>query len=188
MWKDAVPHHGWEATMRSVRALLATAVALVAGFGLTACTRAAANTAGVWVQVSPSTIQPGSAVGIRASCGDDQNPATVTSPAFDTVTITPVNGILTATTQVPASTAPGTFDVRLLCETGSKATTTLTVLKTAAAPPPPAMGPHTGGGFLAGGGASGLSVPWLAVGAVAFAAAITVGVRSHRRARRSARL
>jgi hypothetical protein len=176
------------AIMRSARALLTTAVALLAGLGVTACTGAAANAAGVWVQVSPSTIQPGTAVGIRASCGDDLNPATVTSKVFGSVTITPVNGLLTATAQVPSSTLPGTFDVRLVCATGSKATTTLTVLKTATAPPPPpAMGPHTGGGFLANGGRSGLNRPWLAVGGVAFAAALAVGVRHRRRARRALR-
>jgi hypothetical protein len=172
------------AIMRSVRALLTTVAALLAGFGVTACTGAAANAAGVWVQVSPSTIQPGSAVGIRASCGDDLNPATVTSKVFGSVTMTPVNGILTATAQVPESTLPGTFDVRLVCSTGSKATTTLTVLKTAAARPPPTMGPHTGGGFLANGG-TGLNLPWLAVGGAAFAAALAVGVRRRRRARRA---
>jgi hypothetical protein len=176
------------AIMRSVRALLTTVVALLAGIGVTACTGAAANAAGVWVQVTPSTIQPGSAVGIRASCGEDLNPATVTSTVFGSVTITPVNGLLTATVQVPEDALPTTYDVRLMCQTGSKATTTLTVLKAAAVPPPPAVGPHTGGGFLARGGGSGLDVPWLAVGGVALAGAIAVGVRSRRRARRAFRV
>jgi len=75
-----------------------------------------------------------------------------------------------------------------VCQTGSKATTTLTVLKAAAVPPPPpTLGPHTGGGFLANGGRSGLDRPWLAVGGIAFAAALAVGVRHRRRTRRALR-
>jgi hypothetical protein len=166
--------------MRSARVLV-TVAASAALLSAAGCADAVANSAGVWVEVSPSTVQAGSAVGIRASCGDDVNPATVSSEAFGTLTIQPVNGVLTSTAQVPPTAAEGTSTVTLRCHTGSKATTTLTVLGGTGAAP--TMGPHTGGGFLASGdgGLNRESLVWLGLGAAALIAAATVGVRSRRR-------
>jgi len=179
--------------MRSVRVLLtAAAIGAVALLGGTACAaRSAANTSGVWVQVNPGTVQAGSTVSVRASCGDASNPATISSRAFASTTVQPLDGILSAAVLVPADTRGGTFDVNLTCRTGSKATTTLTVLNGNAAAPAnrQTVGPHTGGGFLANGSGGMTSGPfiWLAVGLGAMIAAVVVGIRNKRRAARFAR-
>lgn len=179
--------------MRSVRALLtAAALGAMALLGGTACAAAsAANASGVWIQVNPSTVQSGSTVTVRASCGDDTNPATVSSRAFASTTVQPVAGVLSAAVLVPADTKGGTFDVNLVCRTGSKATATLTVLNGEAAAPVSrqTVGPHTGGGFLANGTSGMTSGPfiWLAVGLASMVAAVVFGVRSKRRTARAVR-
>ena len=58
--------------------------------------------ADVFVQVNPSTAEPGFLVGLKASCTDNTLPATVESPAFGTVTVQPQGGLLTAAAMVPA--------------------------------------------------------------------------------------
>jgi hypothetical protein len=179
--------------MRSVRALLtAAALGAMALLGGTACAAAsAANASGVWVQVNPSTVQAGSTVTVRASCGDDTNPATISSRAFASTTVQPVDGILSTAVLVAADTTGGTFDVNLVCRTGSKATATLTVLNSEAAAPVSrqSIGPHTGGGFLANGGGGMTSGPfiWIAVGFGSMLAAVVFGVRNKRRAARAVR-
>jgi hypothetical protein len=178
--------------MRSVRALLAAAaVGAVVLLGGTACASAsAANTSGVFVQVNPGTVHAGSTVTIRASCGTDPNPATVSSIAFTSVTVQPVDGVMSTAVLVSADARGGTFDVTLICRTGSRATTTLTVLVEQEVTPAfqPTMGPNTGGGFLAnGGGMTSGPFIWIAVGLGSLIAAVVVGIRNKRRAARFAR-
>ena len=172
-------------TVRSIRLLLA-AVALFACLGgASACGELrAANAGGVWVEVAPATVDAGSVVGLRADCGDNSVPATVTSNAFGTVTVQPDLNLLTAKVGVPAQTKDGGYEVKLACRSGSTATTTLRVVGTKATTEP-SMGPHTGGGFLANRGRWGLAGPeiWLIGGAGALAAAGALGAISVRRRR-----
>ena len=175
--------------MRSIRILLGT-VGLFALLGwASACGQPrAANAGGVWIEVTPVTVDAGSIVALRADCGDNSVPATVTSKAFGKVTVKPFLNLLTAEVEVPARTKEGGYDVNLACRSGSTATATLWVGSKGTAEP--SMGPHTGGGFLANRGRSGLTGPeiWLIGGAGALAAvgalgAITVRRRRHRPAR-----
>lgn len=147
-----------------------------------------AQAASVWIQLKPSSVLAGYQVTITASCQDNNNPATVKSSVFGTVTVSPYNGILSATVTVPAATPEGGYDVTLTCKTGSSAITTLWVIEqTQSAPVPPyGSGPHTGGGFLAtGGGNTGAlltgSVALLVVGA---GLGVTIGMLNSRRSRR----
>jgi hypothetical protein len=189
--------------MRSVRLLLGTVGLLALLGGASACGQPSATSAGgVWIEVTPATVDAGSSVALRADCGDNSVPATVTSNAFGTVTVQPDLNLLTAEVVVPAQTKEGGYDVNLACPSGSTATTTLQVASTATAAPStataapstataqPSMGPHTGGGFLANRGRGLLAGPeiWLIGGAGALAAAgalgaITVRRRRHRPAR-----
>jgi hypothetical protein len=185
--------------MRSTRVLLASlgAGALLAGLGGCGVASASTNGSGVWVQISPGTIQPGGNVKITANCGDNSNSATVTSIAFGTVTLLPQHTFMVGQVTVPPTAAAGTFAVDLTCKTGSTATTTLTVLGSNAVTPtaPPTMatmGPHTGGGFLANGGSgsgsgssSGSRTPqvWIASGVVAIGAAAGIAALTKRRRR-----
>jgi hypothetical protein len=113
---------------------------------------------------------------IQASCGENANSATVSSPAFGSVTLQPVAGVLSTQVTVPATTPKGTYDVRLACPTGSQATTTLTVLGTTlhGQTPPAVPGPGTGGGFLARSGEHTDRTPfvWLGVGLSCLVAAV----------------
>ncbi len=184
--------------MRSIRILLGT-VGLLALLGwASACEQPrAANADGVWIEVTPETVDAGSFVALRANCGDNSVPATVTSKAFGTVTVEPFVNILTAEVDIPAQTKEGGYDVNLACRSGSTATASLLVGSKGPTAEPskgptaePSMGPHTGGGFLANRGRSGLTSPqiWLIGGAGALAAAgalgaITVRRRRHRPAR-----
>jgi hypothetical protein len=176
--------------VRSIRMLFA-AVGLVALLGgASACGQLrAANAGGVWVEVTPATVDAGSSVALRADCGDNSVPATVTSKAFGTATVQPDLNLLTAKVEVPAQTKEGGYEVSLACRSGSKATTTLRVVgskATATATAEPSMGPHTGGGFLANRGRGGLAGPeiWLIGGAGALAAAGALGAITVRRRRR----
>jgi hypothetical protein len=176
--------------MRSIRILLAT-VGVFALLGwASACERPrAANAADAWIEVTPKTVDAGSFVALRADCGDNSAPATVTSEAFGTVTVRPFVNMLTAEVDVPAQTKEGGYDVSLACRSGSTATASLWV-GSKGPTAEPSMGPHTGGGFLANRGRSGLTGPeiWLIGGAGALVAAgalgaITVRRRRHRPAR-----
>jgi hypothetical protein len=169
----------------SVRRLIAVALAVAALFAVTACTQPTANAAGVWVRVSPTTVTAGYHTQVQASCGENANAATVSSPAFGSVTLQPVGGVLGATVPIPKNTPRGTYDVRLSCPTGSQATTTLTVLNTVSGPgqpAPPVRGPDTGGGFLANNDAPVDRGPmlWLAVGVGSLLAAAAVARRNKR--------
>ncbi len=184
--------------MRSIRILLGT-VGVFALLGwASACERPrAADASDVWIEVTPETVDAGSFVALRADCGDNSVPATVTSNAFGTVTVRPFVNTLTAEVDVPAETREGGYDVNLACRSGSTATASLWVGSKGPTAEPimgptaePSMGPHTGGGFLANRGRSGLTGPeiWLIGGAGALVAAgalgaITVRRRRHRPAR-----
>jgi hypothetical protein len=103
---------------------------------------------GVFVQVTPDTVQADYLVGIDASCGDDnRRQASVESAAFGRVTVRPQGGALTAAATVPADRRPDTYRVRLTCPNGRTASTTLRVLSNTR----PSRGPATGFGGAAGG-------------------------------------
>jgi hypothetical protein len=157
-----------------------------------------AGRGGVWVQVTPNNISPGFSVQIRASCSDNTNSATVSSPAFGTVTVLPSNSVLFAEVTIPASTKPGHFDVTVTCRTGSTATTSLTiVVANATMTPTPTQasrGPNTGGGYLARHGGAGTGPPgwstltsgplsWFGVALFALLAAAAIGFRARQMSR-----
>jgi hypothetical protein len=147
-----------------------------------------AQAASVWIQIKPSSVLAGYQVTITASCQDNANPATVKSSVFGTVTVTPYNGILSATVTVPTATKEGGYDVTLTCKTGSSAITTLWVLEPTETEPLPVYGsgPHTGGGFLANGddNTTALLTGSVALLVVGTALGVTIGMVNSRRSRR----
>jgi hypothetical protein len=147
-----------------------------------------AQAASVWIQVKPSSVLAGYQVTITASCQDNTNPATVKSSVFGTVTVSPYNGILSATVTVPTATSEGGYDVTLTCKTGSSAITTLWVLEPTQNEPLPVYGsgPHTGGGFLANGDGdtAALLTGSVALLVVGTALGVTIGMVNSRRSRR----
>jgi hypothetical protein len=152
--------------MRSTRMLLGI-VGLLALLGAGGCGPAIAaagarNNAGVWVEVTPATVQVGAKVAIKANCGDNSNAATVSSPVFGTLTVQPWNSLLFAEVAIPVTAPAGTHQVTVSCRTGATASTTLTVLGGTGA----TVGPHTGGGFLANSQepSSRRPVTWLVIG------------------------
>jgi hypothetical protein len=178
--------------MRSIRILLGT-VGLLAVLGwVSACEQPReASATGVSIEVTPETVEAGSFVALRADCGDNSVPATVTSRAFGTVTLEPFVNMLTAEVDVPPQTREGAYDVNLACPNGSTATASLWVVGSASVDSKgqtaePSMGPHTGGGFLANRGRQGLTGPeiWLIGGAAALVAAGALGAITVRRRRR----
>ena len=130
---------------------------------------------GVWVTVNPSTITAGLQVGISGSCGENVNTASVSSGAFTSpVSLTPMNGLLNATTVVPQSTRAQGYAVTLSCASGNTASTTLWVVSNAT----PSHGPATGGGGTAHRGSE-----MLAAGIAALLGAGALGVATRRRRR-----
>lgn len=135
---------------------------------------AAAYADGEYLRVTPSTIQAGFQIEIEAYCGDNVNPATVSSDAFGVVTITPqtntVNGKVThrGTATIPSDTKPSAYRVTLKCPSQQAAATTLHVVNYNLH----SKGPKTGGGGLAtndnGGMMVGLGSTIVAAGAVLF--------------------
>ncbi|TYC02422.1 hypothetical protein FXF53_10220 [Micromonospora sp. WP24] len=109
----------------------------------------------VFVEVSPSTVQPGFLVGVKASCRDNSVPAIVVSDAFGRVQVQPQRGLLTAAPMVHERTRPGNYRVKLECRDGQTASTMLQVVKSVK----PSRGPATGFGGTAGGFTGGLLVP-----------------------------
>ncbi|MEH0841636.1 hypothetical protein V6U81_04465 [Micromonospora sp. CPCC 205711] len=110
----------------------------------------------VFVEVTPSTVEAGFLVGIRASCRDNSVPATVVSDAFGRIQVQPQRGELTASPMVRERTRPGNYRVKLECPNGTTASTMLQVVKAMK----PSPGPHTGFGGAAGGpDLTGLLVP-----------------------------
>lgn len=132
----------------------------------------------IFVEVSPSTVQPGYLVGIRASCRDNSAGATVVSDAFGAVGVQPQGGVLTAAPMVRERTRPGNYRVKLECRDGETASTMLQVVKKI--PVQPSRGPATGFGGGAGGVASGLLLPG---GAALTITGLILGVVALRRPR-----
>ncbi|SCG76358.1 hypothetical protein [Micromonospora inositola] len=135
----------------------------------------------IFVEVTPSTVEPGFLVGIRASCRDNSVPAIVVSDAFGRVQVQPQRGLLTASPMVRERTRPGNYRVKLECPGGQTASTMLQVVKRVESSRGPSRGPATGFGGTAGGlGLGGLLVP---VGLALTLAGATVGVVASRRPR-----
>lgn len=135
----------------------------------------------VFVEVTPSTVEPGFLVGIRASCRDNTVPATVVSDAFGRIQVQPQRGLLTASPMVRDRTRPGNYRVKLECPGGQTASTMLQVVKRVQ----PSRGPATGfGGTAGGGGLGGLLVP---VGLGLTVVGAVVGVVASRRQPRTLR-
>lgn len=134
--------------------------------------------ADIFVEVSPSTVQPGYLVGIRASCRDNSVGATVVSDAFGAVGVQPQRGVLTAAPMVRERTRPGNYRVKLECRDGETASTMLQVVKKV--PSQPSRGPATGFGGGAGGITGKLLLP---VGAALTITGLVLAVVALRRPR-----
>jgi hypothetical protein len=137
----------------------------------------------IFVEVTPSTVEPGFLVGVRASCRDNSIPAIVVSDAFGRIQVQPQRGLLTASPMVKDRALPGNYRVKLECPSGQTASTMLQVVErvqTTASPRPPSRGPATGFGGTAGIGLGGLLVP---VGLALTLAGAVVGVAASRRPR-----
>lgn len=136
----------------------------------------------IFVEVSPSTVQPGYLVGIRASCRDNSAGATVVSDAFGAVGVQPQRGVLTAAPMVRERTRPGNYRVKLECRDGETASTMLQVVKKI--PVQPSRGPATG----FGGGSGGLTGKLLLPGGAALTiTGLILAVMAFRRPRAGAR-
>ncbi len=129
--------------MRWVRIILVSCATVLLA---SACIPASASGATLLI-VNPSSIHAGYAIEVRATCGDNVNPAFVHSKAFGSVTLVPSRGMLRATVTVPRSTAVGTYAVDLSCASGQQSSAKLTVLSSGK--PNKSYGPHTGGGEMA---------------------------------------
>lgn len=148
----------------------------------------------IFVEVTPSTVERGYLVGIRASCRDNSIPATVESDAFGAVQMQPQRGLLTASPMVKERALPGNYRVKLECPTGQTASTMLQVVdgvpggRVPATREPvidepagrPSRGPATGFGGTAGRGLDVLLVP---AGLALTAAGAAVGLVAARRPR-----
>ncbi|MGW3857258.1 hypothetical protein [Micromonospora arida] len=136
----------------------------------------------IFVEVSPSTVQPGYLVGIRASCRDNSVGATVVSDAFGAVGVQPQRGVLTAAPMVRERTRPGNYRVKLECRDGETASTMLQVVKKV--PVQPSRGPATGFGGSSGGMTGKLLLPG---GAALIITGLVLAVMALRRPRAAAR-
>ncbi|MER7587608.1 hypothetical protein ABTW72_08720 [Micromonospora sp. NPDC127501] len=136
----------------------------------------------IFVEVSPSTVQPGYLVGIRASCRDNSVGATVVSDAFGAVGVQPQRGVLTAAPMVRERTRPGNYRVKLECRDGETASTMLQVVKKV--PVQPSRGPATGFGGSTGGVTGKLLLPG---GAALIITGLILAVMALRRPRAAAR-
>ncbi|SCL32832.1 hypothetical protein GA0070616_4565 [Micromonospora nigra] len=134
----------------------------------------------VFVEVSPSMVEPGYLVGLRASCRDNSVGATVVSDAFGRVAVYPQRGLLTGTAQVHERTLPGNYRVKLECRGGETASTMVQVVRQVK----PSRGPATGFGGAAGGVTGGLLVPG---GLALTITGVVLGVAASRRSRGAAR-
>ncbi|GIF66428.1 hypothetical protein Ais01nite_44630 [Asanoa ishikariensis] len=140
---------------------------------------------GLFLELTPSTVEAGYIVGIRASCtkADDEPPedndtATVESTAFDDVVVEPQFGHLTGAVTIPADTRARAYRVVLDCPgfLAGSAEATLNVLNDSQ----PSRGPATGFGGTAGDDNSTLV---LTGGMTALAAGLVLAVVTLRRRR-----
>ncbi|MFJ8580643.1 hypothetical protein [Micromonospora sp. NPDC093277] len=134
----------------------------------------------IFVEVTPSTVEAGYLVGLRASCRDNSVPAIVVSDAFGRVQVQPQRGLLTASPMVNERTRPGNYRVKLECPSGQTASTMLQVVKAVA----PSRGPATGFGGTAQSGFGKFLVP---VGLALTVAGAVVGMVAARRPRTARR-
>ncbi|GIJ22563.1 hypothetical protein [Micromonospora lutea] len=109
----------------------------------------------VFVEVSPSMVEPGHLVGLRASCHDNSVGAIVVSDAFGRVAVQPQRGLLTGTAMVKDRVLPGNYRVKLECRGGETASTMIQVVRQMK----PSRGPATGFGGSAGAVTSSLLLP-----------------------------
>jgi hypothetical protein len=138
-------------------------------------TAAPAYAQGESIQLTPSTVDAGYLVGIRANCGDNRMAATVESRAFaKKVTVQPQNGVLTAAATVPENTAAQAYRVELTCPNGRHADATLNVVRGGR----PTRGPATGFGGTADEHPGGLLITG---GLAAMLAGAALGVLTRRR-------
>ncbi|MFI5833977.1 hypothetical protein ACIA5A_09915 [Micromonospora sp. NPDC051300] len=169
-------------------AVAACAAPLLGAAAVQAAPRAAEPVPGqppadvIFVEVTPSTVEPGYLVGIRASCRDNSVPAIVVSDAFGRIQVQPQRGLLTASPMVNERTRPGNYRVKLECPSGETASTMLQVVKQGQHTRPPShfpsRGPATGFGGTAGPGLGGLLVP---VGLALTVVGAGLGVAASRR-------
>ena len=145
---------------------------LIAAFGLVAVTAtgsfavsatvlpATPASAATILLITPSTVEAGFAVTLSATCGNNVNPAIVTSKVFGTVTLVPDNGKLHTSIVVPLTTKAGTYAVDLSCASGQTANSTFSVIRPTAPPHTvnPNLGPATGGGEMAASGAARIAI------------------------------
>ncbi|GGM45753.1 hypothetical protein GCM10011608_33130 [Micromonospora sonchi] len=117
----------------------------------------------VFIEVSPSMVEPGHLVGLKASCHDNSVGAIVVSDAFGRVAVHPQRGLLTGTAQVKDRVLPGSYRVKLECRGGETASTVVQVVRivkpTIKPTIKPSRGPATGFGGGSGGFTSGLLLP-----------------------------
>ncbi len=126
---------------------------------LAGCAGVATVSASQILDVVPGSIRAGFSIEIRATCGENVNPAFVHSGAFGSVTLVPDHGLLSTDVTIPPDTAGGTYPVALTCASGQHSAVNLTVLNPArpgtqnpaaqaeaGAEPNPSIGPATGGG------------------------------------------
>jgi hypothetical protein len=138
---------------------------------------------GEYLRVTPSTIQAGFQIEIEGYCGDNVNPATVKSDAFGVVTITPVLNPPTGkylhrgTATIPTDKAAKAYAVTMTCPSQQSATTTLHVVNYSV----PSLGPHTGGGALAGNTWPTNGFTIAGVGAIAIGSILLFARRGRRR-------
>jgi hypothetical protein len=137
------------------------AIAATGSFALSAAVLPATPaSAATILLITPSTIEAGFAVTVSATCGDNVNPAVVTSKVFGTVTLVPDNGKLHTSITVPATTAPGTYNVSLSCASGQTTTSKFSVVDHLTPPRTvnPHLGPATGGGGMAASGGARIAI------------------------------
>jgi hypothetical protein len=157
----------------SVRAALA---AVVLALPILIFGAVPASAAAIFLEANPDTAPAGDEIGLRASCTENIQNATVTGDPIGTVTVRPNGAFLTVTIRVPATAEPGDYPLLLTCPDGQKATTTLHVV----AKVTPTQGPATGGG----GTAPGRSAPLMIGGGItAIAAGLVLAVVTLRRRR-----
>ncbi|WP_346775945.1 hypothetical protein [Micromonospora sp. HNM0581] len=113
----------------------------------------------VFVEVSPSMVEPGHLVGLRASCHDNSVGAIVVSDAFGRVAVQPQRGLLTGTAMIKERVLPGNYRAKLECRGGETASTMIQVVRQVK----PSRGPATG----FGGGARDITANLLLPGGLA---------------------